>query len=75
MALTQNKTPLKPGQSCNVFKKQKMKTAFRANILRHVFCQTPGVGDSKLEIKYKQDFALKVHMMVASLSTVMGLIV
>lgn len=74
MALIQNKTTLKPEQSCNVFKKQKMRTAFRAKILRQVFCRIPEVGDSKLEIKYKQDFALKIHMMVASPSTIMELL-
>lgn len=41
-----------------------MRTAFRIKVLRQVFCQTRGVGYSKLEIKYKQDFALKIHMMV-----------
>lgn len=37
-----------------------MRTDFRAKLLRQVLCQMPGIGDSKLEIKYKQDFALKI---------------
>ena len=75
MALTQRRTkqPLKPGLSCDFFKKARNRDSFQSKRLRQLFCQIPGIGDPKLQMKYKQDFVLEINMMVASPSPLMGL--